>query len=74
MNGWLRVASAAEYMDVSVKTIRRLIKDGFLPVCRLHTGTILIKQSVIDERLTQLQTSQNDLERKVEEILGGLGL
>ena len=73
MSGWLKVANAAKYMDLSTKSVRRLIRSG-LPVCRLPSGTILIQRTVIDEYLEQFQTSQNDIETVVGEIMASLDL
>ena len=73
MSGWLKVANAAKYMDLSTKSVRRLIRSG-LPVCRLPSGTILIQRTVIDEYLEQFQTTQNDIETVVGEILGDLNM
>ena len=71
--GWLKVTSAAKYMDLSPKSVRRLIKTG-LPVCRLPSGTILIQRIVIDEYLEQFQTNKNEIETVVNQIMADLDL
>lgn len=48
IRGWLRISSAAQYLDVSVRTVRRLLGAG-LPHVRIPgSGTILISVGQLD--------------------------
>lgn len=52
---YITVAEAAEYLQISSRTVRRLITDGELTGYRMgHSGrTIRVDQTEIDEQLMQ---------------------
>ena len=66
--GWMKIKSAAAYADVSSRTMRRLLKQG-LRYSRLPSGTVLIKQSWIDEYLTQFESSEDEVRQVVDEVV-----
>jgi excisionase family DNA binding protein len=45
----LTVAQTAKYLQISEKTVRRLISDGRLPASKISNRTWRIKTSDIDE-------------------------
>jgi excisionase family DNA binding protein len=68
--GWGKVTAAAKYAGVSVRTVRTWIKKG-LKHSRLPTGLILIQYSDIDEYLESFSTTEDKIDRIVEEVLKG---
>lgn len=69
--GWFRIATAAEYLDLSTRTVRRLIKDGMPHVKVPGSGTILINRDQVDRWLLRGQRDEtardNDLVRDLVE-------
>jgi excisionase family DNA binding protein len=75
--GWLRISSTAQYLDVSVRTVRRLLRVG-LPHVRIPgTGTILIKPRDIDQWLMrgkrEREAADEDLARDIMTSWAGIG-
>ena len=69
MIGWLKVADAAKYSGVSVRTFRDWLKDGLERV-KLPSGTILIKPASIDAYLEQFKVSDaTDISRVVDDLV-----
>lgn len=69
MNGcWLKVAKAAGYAGVSVRTIRTWLKDG-LRYSRPRGGVILISTKALDEYLSRYEVSANRVDELVSETL-----
>jgi len=66
--GWMKIRSAAAYADVSPRTMRRLLKQG-LRYSQLPSGRVLIKQSWIDEYLSQFESSQDEVREVVDEVI-----
>ncbi len=70
---WFKVKTAASYIDVSDKTVRRMLKKG-LPFVRLPGGSIRIHRPDLDEFMTQFRAHESRVEEVVSEILGSLDL
>ena len=68
MEGWSSIKNAAKYADVSVRTMRRLLKLG-LKHSRVSSGMIRIRYSDIDEFFMQYQVSENQIDMIVDEVL-----
>lgn len=71
MSGWAKVKKAAEYSDISERTLRDWLKDG-LKHSRLPSGTILIKFDWIDQYLESFTTKENQVDQIVNEAMGDL--
>ena len=67
MVGWLKVKTAAQYADVSERTLRSWLKCG-LRHSRLESGTILILRSWLDQYLTGFEYQNNEVEKMIDEI------
>ena len=65
--GWLKIKSAAQWADMSPKTIRAWLADG-LPHVRVR-GTILIKRETLDAWLQAHEVTANQLDQVVDEVL-----
>ena len=68
MEGWASIKNAAKYADVSVRTMRDLLKRG-LKHSRVSSGMIRIRYSDIDEFFTQYQVSENQIDNIVDEVM-----
>jgi hypothetical protein len=68
MEGWASIKNAATYADVSVRTMRGLLKRG-LKHSRLSSGMIRIRYSDIDEFFMQYQVSEDKIDRIVDEVI-----
>ena len=69
MIGWLKVADAAKYSGVSIRTFRDWLKDD-LKHSKLPSGTILIKPASIDAYLEQFTVSEaTDISRVVDDLV-----
>ena len=73
MNGWGKIKSAAQYCDVSERTLRKWLKDGLKHVRVQGSGTILIKYSWLDEFLENFTVNQNHVDEIVSDVLKQLG-
>lgn len=59
LDGYLSQADAADYLGVSVRTIRQLISDGRLPAYRLsaaRNGLVRLRRADLDALLTPIPT------------------
>jgi excisionase family DNA binding protein len=68
MEGWASVKKAAQYADVSVRTMRDWLKEG-LKHSRLPSGTIRIRYSDVNEYLEQFQVNEHAIDAMVDEVL-----
>jgi hypothetical protein len=68
MEGWASIKNAAKYADVSVRTMRDLLKRG-LKHSRVSSGMIRIRYSDIDDFFMQYQVSENQIYKIVDEVL-----
>jgi hypothetical protein len=67
--GWLKVADAAKYSGVSIRTFRDWLKDD-LKHSKLPSGTILIKPASIDAYLEQFTVSDaTNISRVVDDLV-----
>ena len=72
MIGWLKVADAAKYSGVSVRTFRDWLKDGLERV-KLPSGTILIKPASIDRYLEQFKVNEaTGISRVVDDVVANV--
>ncbi len=75
--GYMKIKAAAEYIGLSERTVRSLLKTGDLPHFRLRSGTVLIAYSDVDEWIERYKVGSGPdyVEQVVEEIasemLGG---
>ena len=66
--GWMRPKSAAQYIDVSLRSLRTYLKEG-LRHARFR-GSVFIKREWIDEFLEKFEVrSGKEVDRMVEDIL-----
>jgi len=69
MRGWFKVQGAADYCDVSARTVRDWIARDGLPHVRLRrTGTVLIQRTALDDWLLS-QAAVDDLGAVVDEVV-----
>jgi hypothetical protein len=54
LNGWVKIKGAADYIGLSARSVRTLLKKG-LRFSKLDTGTVLISIRNIDEYLTRFE-------------------
>jgi excisionase family DNA binding protein len=72
--GWFRIATAADYLDLSTRTVRRLIKGGMPCVKIPGSGTILINKEAVDRWLLRGQTDEAESDNQmVRELVKDLG-
>ncbi len=68
MEGWKKIKAAAQYIGMSERSIRSLLKEG-LRHSRLPSGTVLISTQAIDEYLKKFEVdSSTEADRIVREI------
>ena len=68
--GWLKIQSAAQYVDVSPRTLRSLLKGGELKHSHLRSGTILIRVSDLDDFLEKFAVKdRNAINEVADDIL-----
>jgi excisionase family DNA binding protein len=68
MEGWVSIKRAAQYADVSVRTMREWLKSG-LNHSRLSKKTIRIRYSDIDEYLERFQVNENAIDAMVDAVV-----
>ena len=68
MEGWASIKNAASYADISVRTMRDLLKRG-LKHSRIFSGMIRIRYSDIDGFFTQFQVAEDKIDRIVDEVM-----
>ena len=72
IESWVNVKKAAEYADVSERTMRSWMKEG-LKYSKLPSGMVRIKYSAIDEFLNAFQVDERKkIDAIVDEVLRGL--
>ena len=74
MSSWQKVNGIAEHIGLSIKTTRRLIAEGTIPVTRLPSGRIIGNLDAIDRALldlgdTRRQEESQQLDRILENIM-----
>ncbi|MBW2610349.1 MAG: helix-turn-helix domain-containing protein [Deltaproteobacteria bacterium] len=67
MDGWGRIKQIAEYMSLSERAVRALLKQG-LPHSRLNRKCILIKYSDVDEFISGFKSEENKVDNIVNKI------
>jgi hypothetical protein len=70
-SGWLKCKHSAAYADVSERTIRTWLKCGLRHV-RPNGGAILIKIEWLDEFLESFESSEDETQKIVEEVMSEL--
>ena len=70
--GFLSIEHAAEWSDVSIKTVRRWISQGLPRYQEGPRSKVLIRPGDIEQFLTRQQTAKPELDRMVEEVLDEL--
>jgi excisionase family DNA binding protein len=63
-NGLLRPREAAEMLAVSPRTLRRYIADGHVPIRRLPSGHVRIRQAVIAALMGEEESSSHAPRRR----------
>lgn len=72
MIGWAKIPQIAEYIGLSDRTVRDLVKQGLRHV-RMPSGTILVKYIWADQFLEQFEDDGgNRLDAIVDEVVEGL--
>jgi len=66
LKGWLKIKHAAEYADISERTLRYWLKQGLRHARK--DGTVYIRPQWIDNFLLQYEVD-NDVENTVDAIL-----
>lgn len=67
MTGWFKIPAAAEYMGLSPRSVRPMLKQG-LKHSKLPSGTILMSIKWIDEYLESFQISENETKQPAQMI------
>ncbi len=70
MKGWMRPMTAANYADVSLRTMRNWLAAG-LRHSRVN-GVVLISKEHLDEWLETASCDPGGLGRMVDEVMRGL--
>ena len=73
MDGWLTIAKAAEYCNISKRTITNWINKKGLKVSRVNQKLILIKKTDLDEFLEGFYESNNckdQINEIIDEVIG----
>jgi hypothetical protein len=65
MEGWMKISAAADYIGMSPRSVRSLLKRG-LKHSRILSGTILIKPKNIDEYLEQFEVNNTETASRIE--------
>ncbi len=74
MQGWFNIKNAAQYMDVGERSVRELVKLGYLPCSRPHVGPTLIKKEWMDEYLEGCIVNADinaQIDKIVREVVNG---
>ena len=71
LRGWFKISSAAEYVDVTPRTLRKWLREG-LSYSKAPSGAILIKRSNIDEFLESFEVKDNIVENIVKDVMTNL--
>ena len=68
MEGWAKVPQIAEYMNLSQRTVRDLLKQG-LRHSRMPSGTILVKYEWVDSFLEKFEVNVNEVDAVVDLVM-----
>ena len=68
MEGWANVKKAAEYANVSERTLRDWLKEG-LKHSRLNKKTIRVRYCDIDEFLEKFKVNSNFVDELVNSVM-----
>ena len=68
MEGWANVKKAAEYANVSERTLRDWLKEG-LKHSRLNKKTIRVRYCDIDEFLEKFKVNSNFVDEMVNSVM-----
>ena len=60
MQGWLKIPAAADYMGISPRLLRSLLKKGGLKYSHLDSGMKLLAIKNIDKYLEQFEVGNNE--------------
>ena len=60
MQGWLKIPAAADYMGISSRSLRSLLKKGGLKSSQLDSGMKLLAIKNIDKYLEQFEVGNNE--------------
>ena len=60
MQGWLKIPAAADYMGISPRSLRSLLKKGGLKYSQLDSGMKLLAIKNIDKYLEQFEVGNNE--------------
>ena len=71
MTGWAKIKKAAEYSNISERTMRDWLKEG-LKHARLPSGTVLIKYEWIDQYLEAFAAKEDQVDKIVNATLRGM--
>ena len=69
---WLSVKSAAAYLDMSDKSVRRYISQGLLKHSRLPSGTIRVRRKDADSFMESFSIKPDELDNIVNCLVNGL--
>jgi predicted site-specific integrase-resolvase len=70
--GWLKIKTAAKYIDVSPRTLRHYLKCG-LKYSRLPSGSILIRREDLDIYLMKfIVAEENPVGQIVDDVVNSL--
>jgi len=68
MQGWFNIKNAARYMDIGERTLRELVKLGYLSCSKPHVGPTLIRKEWMDEYLEGCKDGVN-IQAQVDKIV-----
>ncbi|MBW2070005.1 MAG: helix-turn-helix domain-containing protein [Deltaproteobacteria bacterium] len=55
---WMKPSTGAAYCDCGLRTFRKLLRSGEIPVARLPNGRMLVRRRDLDQWLASLQDQQ----------------
>jgi excisionase family DNA binding protein len=67
---WKKIRDAAQYIGMSERTVRELLKQG-LPHSRLPSGTVLVELEQIDEWLRDFSVDRQQ-QAVIQDLLSGM--
>ena len=56
----MRKTTAANYLDISTRSLERLLSDGQLELIRIGSGSFRIRRSDLDEYLSRCPTGRGE--------------
>ena len=70
---WEKPSGIAAHLGISVKSTRRLIEDGVIPITRLPSGRIIGNLEAIDKALLELgDTRRREEDATINNIMAKL--